>query len=393
MDLWRVPSSEDTIQFNDKKCDYRSRSYYCQPIMKKSKKKGVKPAPEKAIRLVPDSTLKRGLQEEVFYFTQGAKLSIFEGRSPNMLRVVHQVNYKRTKGQWAGFTCSRAAPDNCAHDFAVRWTGFLIIDRTGMWKFKLESDDGSKLFIDNDEWIINDGIHSMKAKYGKGKLVKGQHHIRVEYFQGQKSSGITLSKMGPKAKRYTYVTKSQLKYAPVKGFKEEIYYKIKGSMTKVPNMNLAADVQRFTPLVNYKETEANWKNFVKNDNFAVRWSGMMQVQKGGPYKFSLNSDEGSRLFVHNKLLVNNDGIHSMRNMEGTSTLRGATNIILEYFEQKGNAGMIFRYMGPDTGSKMKFVTSKVMTSRYARTRTPALPKPRKGKGAKGKMKDQKEKEE
>jgi hypothetical protein len=385
MDLWRVPSSADTVQFNDKKCVYRSRSYYCQPIKKKSKKKGVKPAAEKAVRLVPDSTLKRGLQEEVFYFKQGDKVPSFEGRSPNMVRAVNQVSYKRTKGKWSGFIS--------AQDFAVRWSGFLIIGQTGIWKFKLESDDGSKLFIDNDEWIINDGIHSMKTKYGKGKLVKGQHHIRLEYFQKSESSGIILSKRGPKAKRYTYVTKSQIKYAPVKGFKEEIYYKIKGSMTKVPDMNLKADVQRFVPRVNHKETKVNWKNFVKNDNFAVRWSGMLQVQKGGPYKFSLNSDEGSRLFVRNKLLVNNDGIHSMRNVEGTATLRRAVDIILEYFEQKGNAGMIFRYMGPDTGNNMKFVTAKVMTARYAGTRTPALAKPRKGKGGKAQKKKKKEKTE
>jgi len=382
MDLWRVPSSEDTIQFNDKKCEYRSRSYYCQPIMKKSKKKGVKPAPEKAIRLVPDSTLKWGLQEEVFYFLQGAKVPSFEGRSPNMLRVVNQVNYKRTKGEWAGFTCSRAKPDTCAHDFAVRWSGFLIIARTGMWKFKLESDDGSKLYIDNDEWIVNDGIHSMKTKYGKGKLVKGQHHFRLEYFQKSKSSGCMLSKKGPKAKRYTYVTKAEMKYAPVRGFKEEIYYQLKGVHTKIPNMNVNANVQRFVPRVNYKETKAAWKGFNRAQDFAVRWSGTLQIEKGGPYKFSLNSDEGSRLFLNNKLLVNNDGIHNMRNVEGTTTLRRPARLVLEYFQVKGNSGMIFRYMGADTGSTMQLVTSKQMTARYARTRTPALAKPRKGKSGK-----------
>ena len=32
MDLWRTPhNSENNIQFNDWRCNYRSRSYYCQP--------------------------------------------------------------------------------------------------------------------------------------------------------------------------------------------------------------------------------------------------------------------------------------------------------------------------------------------------------------------------
>jgi len=46
MDLWRTPKSENNIQFNDWRCKYRSRSYYCQPIKKKKPKK--KPAPPAA---------------------------------------------------------------------------------------------------------------------------------------------------------------------------------------------------------------------------------------------------------------------------------------------------------------------------------------------------------
>merc|ERR1719460_2862649 len=45
MDLWRTPKSENTIQFNDWRCKYRSRSYYCQPMKPKPKKKQRPPAP------------------------------------------------------------------------------------------------------------------------------------------------------------------------------------------------------------------------------------------------------------------------------------------------------------------------------------------------------------
>merc|ERR1719271_566194 len=31
LDLWRKPTSPDTVTFNDWNCNYRSRSYYCQP--------------------------------------------------------------------------------------------------------------------------------------------------------------------------------------------------------------------------------------------------------------------------------------------------------------------------------------------------------------------------
>merc|ERR1719265_1197046 len=43
MDLWKSPhNSENNIQFNDGRCSYHSRSYYCQP---KKVKKPPPPAP------------------------------------------------------------------------------------------------------------------------------------------------------------------------------------------------------------------------------------------------------------------------------------------------------------------------------------------------------------
>merc|ERR1719487_1421730 len=41
LDLWRKPSSENDVTFNDARCHYRSRSYYCQPIKTKPTPKPV----------------------------------------------------------------------------------------------------------------------------------------------------------------------------------------------------------------------------------------------------------------------------------------------------------------------------------------------------------------
>jgi len=45
LDLWQKPSSVSSVTFNDGRCNYRSRSYYCQPIKTKPKPK---PAPKKS---------------------------------------------------------------------------------------------------------------------------------------------------------------------------------------------------------------------------------------------------------------------------------------------------------------------------------------------------------
>jgi hypothetical protein len=66
----------------------------------------------------------------------------------------------------------------------------------------------------------------------------------------------------------------------------------------------------------------------------------------------------------------------MVNVEGTMTMRIRTYpLILEYFEKGDNAGMLLRYMGPDTEQKMIPVGSKidgsiVMRARIGKTKTP-----------------------
>jgi len=39
MDLWHTPANADSVTFNDGRCNYHSNSYFCQPKMKKKKKK------------------------------------------------------------------------------------------------------------------------------------------------------------------------------------------------------------------------------------------------------------------------------------------------------------------------------------------------------------------
>merc|ERR1719408_1211160 len=89
LDLWRSPhASENNIQFNDWNCNYRSRSYYCQPARKRR-------APAQRRRRAP---VKRGacFNEEAFYFNQGGRVPNLNGRSPNMQRTRSKVQYGNT---------------------------------------------------------------------------------------------------------------------------------------------------------------------------------------------------------------------------------------------------------------------------------------------------------
>ncbi len=68
--------------------------------------------------------------------------------------------------------------------FAIDYTGKFWIDNPGWYAFDLLSDDGSKLYIDGEEIIDNDGLHPPEEKTGIVNLDGGIHEMRVSYFQG-----------------------------------------------------------------------------------------------------------------------------------------------------------------------------------------------------------------
>lgn len=67
--------------------------------------------------------------------------------------------------------------------FAFEFTGYLKIDKRGVYKFYTYSDDGSQLFIDGTLVVDNDGSHSARRRDGQIALEEGFHEIRVAYFE------------------------------------------------------------------------------------------------------------------------------------------------------------------------------------------------------------------
>ena len=68
--------------------------------------------------------------------------------------------------------------------FAIDYTGRFWIDTAGEYRFRLLSDDGARLSIDDEELIDNDGLHPTATLSGSAILSRGIHTIHVSYFQG-----------------------------------------------------------------------------------------------------------------------------------------------------------------------------------------------------------------
>ncbi len=85
----------------------------------------------------------------------------------------------------------------------------------------------------------------------------------------------------------------------------------------------------------------------KSERYALRFSGMIQIPRTGTYTFFTNSDDGSRLYISNQLLVDNDGPHGMQERSGTVELAaGLQPITVTYFNNTGGQGLSASWQGP-----------------------------------------------
>jgi len=141
--------------------------------------------------LAPDAAkpeLKPGLLGEYYDFGSDAVEdfpNIPADKKPTIKLIDKQLNFEST---------SEALGNSKLEDhFYVRWTGMIRIPKDGKYKFTLESDDGSRLFIDNKQVIDNNGLHAMEEKDGDAELKAGDHPIKVELFENEGECGIKFS--------------------------------------------------------------------------------------------------------------------------------------------------------------------------------------------------------
>lgn len=87
---------------------------------------------------------------------------------------------------------------------------------------------------------------------------------------------------------------------------------------------------------------------VGSDTFSVRWTGLISPPETGTWTFRTVSDDGIRLWVAGRLLVDEWTDHAPREDSGSIFLTGAKvyEIVVEYYEQGGGAMAKLLWEGP-----------------------------------------------
>ena len=80
------------------------------------------------------------------------------------------------------------------------------------------------------------------------------------------------------------------------------------------------------------------------DKFGLVFDGYMRIDKTGGYAFYTTSDDGSILYIDDKMIVNNDGDHGFDEKVGNCLLqKGFHKVKLLYFDSGGSNNLLFSY--------------------------------------------------
>ena len=104
---------------------------------------------------------------------------------PYFSEVVSNVDFPSTNGDFAG--------SGMNDDFGCVFSGFIEVPTSGWYTLYTNSDDGSALYIGDQQVVENDGTHGMRERSGTIALQAGRHAIRVEFFERGGGAGCIVS--------------------------------------------------------------------------------------------------------------------------------------------------------------------------------------------------------
>eukprot|EP00747_Dinoflagellata_sp_TGD_P161670 gnl/TRDRNA2_/TRDRNA2_178394_c0_seq1.p1 gnl/TRDRNA2_/TRDRNA2_178394_c0~~gnl/TRDRNA2_/TRDRNA2_178394_c0_seq1.p1 ORF type:complete len:270 (-),score=63.53 gnl/TRDRNA2_/TRDRNA2_178394_c0_seq1:237-1046(-) len=132
------------------------------------------------------------------------------------------------------------------------------------------------------------------------------------------------------------------------------YWKIDG-VNKLPDLSWASATAftRVDPQINFHVSKGpTWKREDDEGDmqdiwskFAVRWTGDIKIKTSGKYQFELSADDGAKLYVDDKMVVDNDGLHDLtkKESEEIELTSGFHAIKIDFFNAEEPAGIYLKY--------------------------------------------------
>ncbi|MDX2279310.1 MAG: alkaline phosphatase D family protein [Saprospiraceae bacterium] len=226
-----------------------------------------------------------------------------------------------------------------------------LIYRVNLDEISLHLDFSSKLqFTDQHQVILNHSYTGLQLRYTLNGKEPDNH---APLYTGP----ITLHKTtNVKARFYTrdgeprsrVFEKTYEKLQPLPAFKPAksllpgvTYAYYEGNFEDLPDFKtLTAQKTGVTTTIDLE------KQALRSDHFALVYQGLYEMPATGAYDFFTLSDDGSRLYIDDRLVVDNGGSHSLRRRGGLVALeKGLHRFSIEYFDDYSGEKLEFGYLG------------------------------------------------
>ena len=240
--------------------------------------------------------------------------------------------------------------------FSARWTGQVLAQKTETYTFYTMSDDGVRLWVNNQQIINNWTDHPPTENSGQIALTAGaMYDIKMEYYESfggaaaklSWSSPTTAKQIIPQSQLYTSggpviptPTPTPTPIPPPTGSGDGItgqYY---------DNRDLTnLKITRTDPSVNFGWGGGSPGSGIANNTFSARWSGFVVPLYSQTYTFYTTTDDGVRLWVNDQLLIDKWVDQAAKEWSGTIPLTAGQkySIKMEYFESFGGAESRLRW--------------------------------------------------
>ncbi|GIW82698.1 MAG: hypothetical protein KatS3mg105_4505 [Gemmatales bacterium] len=119
------------------------------------------------------------------------------------------------------------------------------------------------------------------------------------------------------------------------------YHYYEGNWKKLP------DFGKLKPIVTAGTSKIDVSVKKRGDRFGLRFEGYLRIDRQGKYRFFLGSDDGSRLTIDGKVIIDNDGVHAFQVKSGTADLtKGLHPVFIDFFEAGGEERLQAEIEGP-----------------------------------------------
>jgi len=210
------------------------------------------------------------------------------------------------------------------------------------------SDDGSKLYLDGNLTIDNDGLHSVQRRCAP--ISPGDYRLDLEYFERVGHVHLVLEWADPDRGRRVIPARSWMA-APDPRITVK-YYHVEGwSSLPIAGLDSLVPYKTSTAFdINYKNTNKEFADSGKSDNVAALFTGYLHVHQLIT-ELCITSNDGSKVYLDGILTIDNDGLQASRRVCAPVS-DGMYKIDIEYFDAGGHAALILEWVNPNKGLKV-----------------------------------------